>query len=46
MTKELKENPDDGAQYSDGRLLLNPFSGFLNLFHRLLCFLNQGIIVD
>ena len=46
ITEKLKEKPDDGSQHSNGRLLLNPFSGFLNLFHRLLCFLHQGIIID
>jgi hypothetical protein len=35
----LKEKPDDRPQYGDGRLFLNPLSGFLNFFHRLFCFL-------
>lgn len=35
----LKEDPDEGPQDGNGRLLFNPFGSLLNLFHCLFRFL-------
>jgi hypothetical protein len=43
---KLKEKSDDRSEYRNGRLLLNPLGGFLDLLHRLFCFFHQGIVID